>query len=398
MKNNGEDKIEVGDILRKYGREYRAKYKSSVHQIKIMNLLSSCRTKSMGSHIEKCDNCGHQRICYNSCRNRHCPKCRHKSKEKWLEARKKELLPVEYYHIVFTIPEALNQITLINKREMYGILFQSASETLLKLGKDPKHLGGEIGIISVLHTWGQNLNEHPHLHCIVTGGGLERSNSKWVKPKKTKRKNFFIHVNIISDLFKKKYLYYFKKKYKNNNLLFTGSTAGLESRKEFQKLLNGLYSKKWITYCKRPFGGPEQVLDYLGRYTHRVAISNNRIVKVDEDQVSFTWKDYRCGNKNKEMRLTALEFIRRFMLHVLPENFYKIRYYGILSSRNKKKDLAKCLEILNKAVVERSVIKETSKVLEGNELDNIEKPDIYKLCPNCKSGTMHCIRINIRAA
>lgn len=397
METNGENgkekRIEIADIFRKYGCAFREKYRLPLHCIKVMNLISVCRTSALGGHLEKCDRCGYQRNAYNSCRNRHCPKCQYAAKEKWIEQRKSELLPIPYYHIVFTIPEELNNITLINKRIMYSILFKSASETLLVLGKDPKHLGAEIGLIAVLHTWGQNLMDHPHLHCIVTGGGLSRDKSKWVKAKKAKYKNFFIHVNIISDLFKKKFLYYFKKAQKNKELKFTGKISELNEPKVFQRMLNGLYKKKWITYCKRPFGGAEKVVEYLGRYTHRVAISNNRIKRMENNKVVFEWKDYRDNNTCKEMELPAVEFIRRFILHILPKNFYKIRYYGILSSRNKQKDIAKCREILGVAKD-----KEPKKVEIAETWFDKEILIGYDQCPNCTAGTMHTIRNNIRAA
>lgn len=397
METNGENgkekRIEIADIFRKYGGVFREKYRLPLHYIKVMNLISVCRTSSLGVHLEKCDQCGYQRNAYNSCRNRHCPKCQYAAKEKWIEQRKSELLPIPYYHIVFTIPEELNDITLVNKKEMYSILFKSASETLLVLGKDPKHLGAEIGIIAVLHTWGQNLMDHPHLHCIVTGGGLSKDKSKWVKAKKARHKNFFIHVNVLSDLFKKKFLYYFKKARKNQELKFIGRLSELNEYKVLQRMLNSLYAKKWITYCKRPFGGAEKVVEYLGRYTHRVAISNNRIKKMENNKVIFEWKDYRDKNTTKEMELPAIEFIRRFMLHILPENFYKIRYYGILSSRNKQKDIAKCRELLGVAKN-----KEPKKAKRSQTLIDKEILVGNSQCPNCRAGTMHFLRINIRAA
>lgn len=390
---SGEKTIEIADIFRKYGGVFREKYRLPLHYIKVMNLISVCRTSALGGHIEKCDQCGYQSNAYNSCRNRHCPKCQYAAKEKWIEKRKSELLPIPYYHIVFTIPKELNKITLVNKRVIYTILFKSASETLLVLGKDPKHLGAEVGIIAVLHTWGQNLMDHPHLHCIVTGGGLNRARSKWGKAKKARHKNFFIHVNVLSDLFKKKFLYYFKKSRQNKELKFIGNLSELNEHKVFQKMLNSLYAKKWITYCKRPFGGAEKVVEYLGRYTHRVAISNNRIKRIEHDKVVFEWKDYRDNNTTKEMKLPAVEFIRRFMLHILPENFYKIRYYGILSSRNKQKDIARCRELLG---VEKNKEQKKVEIVQAC----LDKKILvgYPQCPNCRAGTMHLIKINTRAA
>ena len=396
------DGIEMADIFREYGSAFRQRYHLPAHYTKVMNLISCCRTSAMGGHLEKCDSCGYERNAYNSCRNRHCPKCQFTAKEQWVTKRKSELLPVPYYHVVFTIPDLLNSITLVNKRMMYSILFKAASQTLLTLGKDSKHLGAEIGVMAVLHTWGQNLMDHPHLHCIVTGGGLLLRENKWVESKKAKYKGFFIHINVISDLFKKKFLYYFKKAYRNKELTFIGKIEELGHPKTFQKLLNDLYEKKWITYCKRPFGGPEQVLEYLGRYTHRVAISNNRIKRIENDKIIFEWKDYRDGNIKKEMALSPVEFIRRFTLHILPEGFYKIRYYGILSSRNKQRDLAKCREILCKQRNEKSAKKaitfSSDKIEKKEGQKDTDLKVSWKVCPVCKQGTMNCLTINIRAA
>lgn len=272
---------EVAGIFRRYGKEYLEKHKQPAYVLKTIGAIEKCRTSVLGGHVEKCDKCGHKRISYNSCRNHHCPKCQSLAREKWIRERKQELLPVKYFHIVFTIPEELNRIALQNKKIVYDILFKAGSETLLKLGKDEQHLGGEIGVIAVLHTWGQNLTEHPHLHCIVPEGGLSVRENKWEKPKRCKRKDFFIHVNVISDLFKKKFLYYLKKSYGKGELRFEGKIKSINDITEFKKLMNELYSKKWITYCKQPFGGAEQVINYLGRYTHRVAISNHRIKSIE---------------------------------------------------------------------------------------------------------------------
>jgi hypothetical protein len=264
-----------------------------------------------------------------------------------LEARKKELLPVSYLHGVLTIPYELNQIALRNQKEIYDILFKSGTETLRELGFDPKHLGAEIGIIAILHTWGQNLMDHPHLHCIVPCGGLSEDGKKWLLPKKsTGKKKFFVHVNVISDLFKKKFLYYFKGLYLRGKLKFVGKIKDLGKRQEFERLCDNLFKKKWITYLKKPFGNPEQVVDYLGKYTHRVAISNERIIKLEDDRVIFSYRDYRDCNKNKQMTLDVFEFTRRFLLHILPFKYFKIRYYGLFSNRNRKKKIKICKEIL----------------------------------------------------
>jgi len=376
--------LEISDIFREYGAEYRKVFRTPSNQTSVMNLIVNCRTSALGSHLERCGNCGYQTIAYNSCRNRHCPKCQHSVREKWISARESELLPVTYYHIVFTIPEILNPLVLINKAVLYGILFKSASETLLTLGRDPNRLGAEIGMIAVLHTWGQTLTEHPHLHCIVPGGGLSNDGKKWKRSKKAKYNNFFIHVNVISELFKKKFLYYLKKAYKKGKLKFIGKAETLGYKSEFYKLLNKLYEKKWITYCKRPFGGPKQVIEYLGRYTHRVAISNSRIKMIEEGKVVFEYKDYR-DNKRKEMSLVPVEFIRRFMLHILPEGFYKIRYYGILSSRKKRRALERVREILARKKVKRKA-------------EFIKPKKIIWNGPKCKEGKILVPKVLLNTA
>lgn len=373
--------VEVGDIFREFGPSYRASNRLPVRILKAMRAIERCRTATLGGHIDECDACGYVRISYNSCRNRHCPKCQSLAKEKWLTSRKKELLPVPYFHIVFTIPDSLNYLALVNQKVLYNILFKAASETLLKLGKDPRHLGAEIGLICILHTWGQNLMDHPHLHCIVPGGGLSKDGQKWIPSKGGG--DFFIHVNVISDLFKKKFLFYLKKAYRQGGLEFVGEIEKLRSQEAFEKLLNKLYKVKWHIYCKKPFGGPRQVLEYLGRYTHRVAISNNRIIKVEDGKVTFRWRDYHDDNKLKVMTLDAFEFIRRFLLHILPDNFYKIRYYGLLSSRNKKTKLKLCKELLCPSYQEDLTRSKSWQQL-LSELTDID----LRICPCCRKGKM----------
>jgi hypothetical protein len=303
-----------------------------------------------------------------------------------LEARKKELLPVSYLHGVLTIPYELNSIALINQKEIYDILFKSGTETLRELGFDPKHLGAEIGIIAILHTWGQNLMDHPHLHCIVPCGGLSEDGKKWLLPKKTTRKKkFFVHVNVISDLFKKKFLYYFKGLYFRGRLKFVGRIANLGKRQEFEKLCDTLFKKNWITYIKKPFGGPEQVIEYLGRYTHRVAISNERIVKLEDGRVTFSYRNYRDGNKNKQMTLDVFEFIRRFLLHILPFKYFKIRYYGLFSNRNRKKKINICKEILGSLCNDKEEL--SNKESWEELLFRLTGKD-PRICPCCGKGRM----------
>ena len=333
MKIYTNPEIEVADIFNQYGATYRAKHKLPLQSLKAMSAIENCRTIALGGHIDKCDNCGHESNSYNSCRNRHCPKCQGLAQIKWLEKREQELLPVKYFHLVFTIPSELNRLTLVNQKTMYGILFKAASETILMLAGQKKHLGAKPGIISILHTWGQKLMEHPHVHMLVTGGGISLDEKQWINSKK----NFFISVKVLSIVFRGKFLYYLKKAYTSNELKFKGEIEKLKSQELFKQHLDKLYKKQWVVYAKKPFGNAEKVLSYLGRYTHRIAISNHRIKKVENNKVSFQWKDYSDNNKKKIMRITAEEFIRRFLLHVLPSGFFKIRYYGLLSSRNKKK-------------------------------------------------------------
>jgi len=392
--------LEVADIFRQYASAYQAVHKLPPFHLKVIDAIVKCRTEALGGRLDECDKCGYQHPFYNSCRNRHCPKCGALAKERWLAARQKELLAVSYFHVVLSLPDELNPIALVNQRVMYNILFRAGSETLLTLGSDQRHLGGEIGVLAVLHTWGQNLLHHPHLHCIVTGGGLSPGGQKWLLPKKmTKDKAFFVHVNIISDLFKKKFLAYFKEAYKTGKLKWVGKTAYLVDKKAFRKLIDELYNKKWVTYCKEPFDSAEHVLKYLARYTHRVAISNDRIVKLEEGKVTFKWRDYKDHGKRKLMTLDALEFMRRFLLHVLPNNFYKIRYYGLWSSRNRKTKLKKCQEILQYHPDSPNQSSEMASLGWQDLLYELSGLDT-RMCPKCEKGQMVTIRTfpRIRAA
>jgi len=333
--------IEIQDIFNQFGDEYRRNHKLPLHILKAMIAIEACRTAELGGHVDECDECGHVRISYNSCRNRHCPKCQTLAKERWLEKRKEDLLPVGYFHVVFTIPQELNYITLTNQKEMYSILFNSVSETLLELSRDEKYLGAEIGFMSILHTWGQNLMNHPHMHCIIPSGGLTFDGNRWVNSKK----DFFIPVKVLSRKFRGKFLFYLKKAYYSNALKCNPGIEELTEEHIFQSFIDKLYKKEWIVYCKPPFGSAEYVLEYLGRYTHKVAISNHRIVNLENGYVTFKWRDYKDHNKEKFMTLTVEEFIRRFFMHVLPRKFVKIRHYGILSNRNRSTKLQKCKEL-----------------------------------------------------
>lgn len=374
-------KLEVQDIFKEYGAEHRRNHKLPLHQCKAMSAIENCRTTALGGHIDECDSCGHTRISYNSCRNRHCPKCQSLAKEKWLEERKKDLLPIGYFHIVFTIPSEFNAIALINPKEVYSLFFKSVSETLRELAKDHKYLGAEIGFTTILHTWGQNLMYHPHIHCIVPGGGLSLDNTRWIDSKK----EFFIPIKVLSRKFRGKFLAYFKKAYYNNEFKLIKDIEELNQKHVFQCWINELYSKEWVVYSKAPFKSAEFVLEYLGRYTHRVAISNNRIVNVENGLVTVKWQDYKDNNKQKFMTLKVEEFIRRFLMHILPYNFMKIRHYGILSNRNRNTKLKKC-KILLEIISERNT--DFIKKLSVQELlMKLTGVDISK-CPCCKKGQM----------
>lgn len=371
--------IELQDIFYVHGEDYRKTHRLPLNVLKAMTAIEACRTAELGGHVDECDECGYIRISYNSCRNRHCPKCQTIAKERWLEDRKKDLLPLEYFHVVFTIPEELNYLALINQKEVYSILFQAASETLLELARDRKHLGAEIGFTSILHTWGQNLMHHPHVHCIVPSGGLSLDGTRWVNSKA----DFFIPVKVLSRKFRGKFLYYLKKAYYNNKLKLIGDINELIEKQIFQCFIDKLYKKEWVVYCKPPFSSAEHVLEYLGRYTHRVAISNNRLVFFDNGYVTFKWRDYRDNNKQKFMTVTAEEFIRRFLMHVLPDKFVKIRHYGILSNRSRATKLKKCKKLMGVAI----------KITPATKLSSIEL--LFRLtgidlnvCPCCTKGKM----------
>ena len=371
------ESIEVAGIFCKHGHAYRVSNKMPLHHIRTMRAIERCRTAELGGHVDECDCCGHIRISYNSCRNRHCPKCQFLKKEKWLEDRKEDLLPIPYFHVVFTIPAKLNPIALRNKRVFYNILFRSVSETLFELSGDPKHLGGQIGFICILHTWGQNLMDHPHIHCIVTGGGLSHDATRWL----SFRKRFFIPVKVLSRLFRGKVLFYLKKSWETDELKFPGALAKLQD--QCAVLLNDLYKMEWVVYSKPPFKNAETLIDYLGRYTHRIAIGNHRILKLENVQVFFLWRDYADGNKKKIMKLEASEFIRRFLLHVLPEKFVKIRYYGLLSNRKSHTMLSQCRRVLDAVQTSNKNVNETWQEF----LKRVCGRDLIT-CPFCKEGKM----------
>lgn len=381
---------EVADIFRQYGRDYIESHNMPRSHLRAMGAIEFCRTSLLGGHRDKCDNdgCGHMRISYNSCRNRHCPKCQSLKKEKWIEARTDDLLPIQYFHVVFTIPSELNTVALRNPKVMYNLLFRSASETLLELSND--RLGAQIGFIGILHTWGQNLMHHPHVHCVVTGGGLSNDESHWVAC----RKNFFIPVRVMSALFRGKFLDYLKESYNSKELEFTGSISRLMDPFAFAQLLGKLYHKKWVVYCKPPFNGIGGVLQYLSRYTHRIAISNNRILKVENGKVTFKWRDYADGDKEKIMPLDADEFIRRFLLHVLPDRYVKIRHFGLLANRKRKHNIALSRMFLGSN--KTAIIKTEQKTWQELMLA-VTGIDVNK-CPVCSKGRMVTIEILPRSS
>jgi hypothetical protein len=325
--------LEVADIVRRFGPAFREVYRGHLNrsQLRTLGAIENCRTAALGGHLWKCDRCGALKNVYNSCRNRHCPKCQTLETEEWREQRCAELLPIPYFHVVFTLPEQLNALAVSHPRLLYDLLFRCASQTLLEIAADPKHLGARIGVLAVLHTWSQKLTLHPHLHCIVTGGGLSIDGDWWVGC----RPNFFLPVRVLKKLFRGKVLAALKAAVQTGELPASHLPP-----------LGTLYRKSWVVYCKPPFGSPEQVLAYLARYTHRVAISNSRLVRMDSETVTFTWKDYADQERLREMTLSGEEFLRRFLLHVLPDRFVRIRYYGLLANRHRQQALALCREAL----------------------------------------------------
>jgi len=337
-----ERSLEVADVFRSHGAAYRQAHEMPLRYHHAMRAIEICRTAQLGGHVDECDHCGQLKISYNSCRNRHCPKCQSLDKERWLEGRKRDLLPTRYFHVVFTLPGRLRPLALRNQDLLYKILFKAASETLLEVTQDPKHLGAAIGIIAILHTWSQALVDHPHLHCIVTGGGLSLDGKRWIRCKG----RFLSPVKVLSRVFRGKFLAFLKELRDKGTLSFSGHIAPLKEDGAFNALLSSLYSQEWVVYCKRLFHNVEKVMNYLGRYTHRVALSNNRLVKLQEGQVTFRYRDRHDGDTLKMMSLEASEFIRRFLLHILPDRFVKIRHYGILSNRNRKTHLPRCRELL----------------------------------------------------
>ena len=361
--------FEVADIVRQYGNIFVAKNRSWLtwFHLRVLYAIEFCRTATLGGHLDRCSHCGHEAISFHSCRNRHCPKCQSTARDKWLVERSKELVPVSNVHVVFTLPHELSWLALNNKKIIYDLLFRASATTLLEVAADPKHLGAEIGFLSVLHTWGQNLQDHPHIHCVIPAGGLSLDHQRWIHP----RYPFFLPVKVLSRVFRGKFIAGLKRAFRRGELVFPGSLKALAGEKAFAAFLQPLFRQDWVVYAKRPFGGPEHVLHYLARYTHRVAISNHRLVSIADGKVTFRWKDYAHGNKQRKMTVAAEEFLRRFMLHVLPRGFVRIRFSGFLANRRRKQLWPLCQQLLN------CTPKESLQSVESSGI----KPNW--LCPHC---------------
>ncbi|HEY3740573.1 MAG TPA: IS91 family transposase [Bryobacteraceae bacterium] len=371
--------LELAGIFRHSGPSYRARHRLPVEHLRVMRAIETCRTATLGGHVERCSQCAFERIAYNSCRNRHCPKCQTLAKEQWLEARKRDLLPIAYFHLVFTIPPAIAAIALQNKKALFQILFRASAGTLLTIAADPRHLGAEVGFFSILHTWGQNLLFHPHIHAVVTGGGLSPE-GRWI----SSRANFLVSVRVLSRLFRRLFLAALEKAYRDDELHFHGSLESIRDPQSFAAHVEPTRHCEWVVYAKPPFGGPEQVIEYLGRYTHRVAISNQRLEAFSDGQVTFQYKDYRSSEpqRSRSMTLSEDEFIRRFLLHILPPGFQRIRHYGLLSNRFRARNLARCRELLLGA---------RSELLpDPDQLETIGPALVEPAarCPRCQSGVM----------
>lgn len=371
--------LEVADVLRSHLLDYP--HILTKTQARVLRALQVCRTAHLGGHVERCNGCGSQRNAYNSCRNRHCPKCQSLAKAEWVEKQVADLLPVPYFHVVFTLPPGVAELARQNPEVVYDILFRASAETLQRVAGNPKFLGAEIGLLAVLHTWGQNLHYHPHVHCLVPGGGLSPDNKHWV----SSRKKFLLPVKVLSRLYRGLFLARLVAAHEEGRLSFHGELARLANLEVFRQFLAPVRSVDWVVYSKPPFGGPEQVVQYIGRYTHRVAISNHRLISQEDGQVAFRWRDYRDGNSQKVMTLDAHEFIRRFIQHILPTRFVRLRSYGILSTRNRPTKLARCRELLRTPAPEparRKNWKELLEELTGRPID---------ACRSCGWGRMETL-------
>jgi hypothetical protein len=378
-------RLEVADVVRAHEDDYLAAQGATAAQRQVLRAIRNCRTATLGGHVEGCDHCGHLRIAYNSCRNRHCPKCQGPATARWLQARAAELLPVPYFHLVFTLPAALGPLILQNPRLLYGLLMQAVAETLLQVAADPRHLGAEIGFLAVLHTWGQNLMHHPHVHCVIPAGGIADNGQQWIAC----RKDFFLPVRVLSRVFRGKFIGGLKRAHLRGELTFHGGLAKLAESRDFEQLLDQVVRHEWVVYAKRPFGNPAAVLKYLARYTHRVAISNQRLVALKDGEVSFRWKDYAHGGRERLMKLSAVEFLRRFLLHVLPRAFVKIRHYGFLANRARTTKLELCRRLLHVEDPGSQIDLATSDVTAPDAFS--ETSSLPQPCPQCHMGRMRII-------
>jgi hypothetical protein len=372
-------RLELADIVRAHGEAYRRTHPLAPVQHRALRAIETCRTAALGGHGDTCDQCGATRITYNSCRNRHCPKCQTRAKERWLAARRAELLPIPYFHVVFTLPHELNALAQGNPCVLYTLLFRAAADTLLTFGRDPRQLGGTIGITAILHTWGQNLTQHLHLHCLVTGGALAADGARWMGSRST----FLFPVRALSRVFRAKYLEGLHQARDAGQLTFAAGTADLAEPRAFARWLARLRDRDWVVYAKRPFAGPEQVLEYLGRYTHRVALSNDRLVSLDDGVVRMRWKDYADHDRPKVLALAAEEFLRRFFLHVLPRGFMRIRHFGILANRTRHAMLDRCRHLLDAPATPASVAEPLADLV--HRLTGL---DVTR-CAVCGLGRMH---------
>jgi len=372
--------LELADIFRQHGPAYRQAHSLPLHQHRLMQAIETCRTPALGGAVQWCDHCQYTHIRYRSCRNRHCPKRQGQAREKWLEQRRGELLPVEYFHVVFTLPEPIAALAFYNKEAVYDVLFRATAETPLTIARDPQHMGAEIGFFAVLHTWGQNLHFHPHLHCVVPGGGLSADHERWIAGR---RRRFLFPVKVLSHRFRRLFREALAEAHAAGQLQFFGNLEPLRDPQAFARYLAPLKKKEWVVYAKAPFGGPQHVLEYLGRYTHRVAISNRRLLALEEGQVSFQWKDYRHGQQQKVMTVSAEEFIRRFLQHALPTGFQRIRYYGFLANCHRAEKLELCRRLLATAC---SLLlpqpADCADFLAALTSTNL------RLCPQCGRGTL----------
>jgi hypothetical protein len=379
--------LELADIIARHGDAYYGQYKPGFSQQRVMRAIVACRTAAMGGHVQSCNQCGCLTHHYHSCRNRHCPKCQTLARERWIEARQSELLNTRYDHVVFTLPHDLNPLIQGNPRLMYNLLFRAVADTLLTFGRDRRWIGGEIGLTLVLHTWGQNLGQHVHIHGLVTAGGLSGDRKNWRKAKR----RFLFPVRALSKVFRAKYLDALVAARARGEIAFGGSTAGLSDDQAFASFVKSLKRHNWVVYAKQPFAGPGQIINYLGRYTHRIAISNHRLVAMDGENVSFRWRDYRDNSKLKVMVLKATEFIRRFLLHVLPSGFMRIRHYGLLANRYRREKLARCRMLLDQPEPAPLVAETTERIME-----RLTGRDILT-CSHCGQGRLSIIETLPRA-